>query len=382
MKFTDRAIKALKPENKNYELSKDNGSGLGIRVTSKGKKVFIYRYRFGKRQRGMMLGSYPEISLQEANLMHAEAHSKLKQGIDPAEEKISSKKTEINAETVSQLAELYIAHAKKNKKSWAVDESNLTKKVLPVIGHRKIKDVTRREIRFLLQKIADKTPVMANRIHSLIRRMFNFAIEEEFIEHNPCHLIKPPGGKEKSVDRVLSHTEIRNLWRGLSSLKISPITKLFIKFQLVTAQRSGEVAQMQWKDIQGNWWIIPETKNGLSHRVPLSPLAVRLLEHTKRYTSESRIFPISDTTANRAIARNRKALGVEHFTPHDLRRTAASMMASEDVSRLVIAKILNHKDSGITAVYDRHSYDKEKREALEQWSSRLLKIIRTENVNE
>ena len=341
MKFTDKSIKALKPEDKRYEKSKDGSLGLGIRVTPKGKKTFIYRYRFQHRQRGMVIGSYPEISLQEANLIHAEARSKLKQGIDPAEEKISSKRAEINAETVSQLAELYIAYAKKNKKSWAIDESNLTKRVLPQIGHRKIKDVTRREIKFLLQKNADKTPVMANRIHSLIRRMFNFAIEEEFIEHNPCNLIKPPGGKEKSVERVLNHAEIRKLWRGLFGLKISPITKLFIKFQLVTAQRPGEVSQIQWKDIQENWWTITDTKNGLSHRVPLSQLAIRLLQHAKRYASESRVFPISDTTTNRAIARNKQTLGLDHFTPHDLRRTAASMMASNDVSRLIIAKILN-----------------------------------------
>lgn len=382
MKFTDRSIKALKPKNKRYEVSKDAGSGLGIRVTPKGKKLFIYRFRFQYRQRGMVLGSYPEVSLQEANLMHAEARSKLKQGVDPAEEKISSKRAEINAETVFQLTELYIAHAKKNKKTWAVDESNLTKRVLPLIGHRKIKDVTRREIRCLLQTIADKTPVMANRIHSLIRRMFNFAIEEEFIEHNPCHLIKPPGGKEKSIDRVLSHAEIRKLWRGLFCLRISPITKLFIKFQLVTGQRPGEIAQMQWKDIQDNWWVIPDTKNRLSHRVPLSQLAIKLLEHAKRYTNKSRAFPIAKTTANRAIARNRTALNVEHFTPHDLRRTAASMMASGGVSRLVIAKILNHKDSGVTAVYDRHSYDKEKREALEYWSYSLLGLIRLKGASE
>jgi len=68
--------------------------------------------------------------------------------------------------------------------------------------------------------------------------------------------------------------------------------------------------------------------------------------------------------SNFAIARSKKILKIDHFTPHDLRRTAASKMASEGVSRLVVSKILNHKDQGVTAVYDRHSYDLEKSRRL------------------
>lgn len=376
MKFTDRSIKALKPRNVRYEISKEGGHGLGIRVTPKGQKTFIYRYKFQNKQRGMALGTYPELSLQDANLLHAKALSQVKKGIDPARDKLAKKKAEIEAETIEQLIKLYVEHAEKNKKSWEVDERNLMNKVFPVLGRRKVKDVSRKDIKLLLSGIANKTPVMANRIHSVIRRMFNFAIEEELIENNPCYLIKPPGGKEKSIDRVLSDTEIRHLWRLLHKTKIAPITKLCIKFQLVTAQRPGEVIKMTWNDVNDDWWTIPDTKNGLSHRVPLSVLSIRLLEHAKRYRYDERVFPITNTTANRAIARSKKILKVEHFTPHDLRRTAASKMASEGVSRLVISKILNHKDGGITAVYDRHSYDSEKKQALDLLSEKLLSIIR------
>jgi len=376
LRFTDRSIKALKPKDKRYEVSKDNGYGLGVRVMPTGQKAFIYRYKYQKRSRGMVLGSYPELRLEEANLLHAEARSLLKKGIDPGLKKITEKKSEIEAETVSELIDIYIKeYAKKYKKSWETDQKLLDKKVRPKLGRRKVKDVRRREIKLLLQRVAEKTPVLANRLHAVLRKMFNFAIEEELIESNPSHLIKPPGGKERSVDRVLTDTEIRHLWRLLYKTKIAAITKLCIKFQLVTAQRSGEVINMTWNDINDDWWTIPVTKNGLSHRVPLSSLAIKLIEHAKRYRSDDRVFPVTNTTANRAVARSKETLKVNHFTPHDLRRTAASKMASEGVSRLVISKILNHKDGGVTAVYDRHSYDLEKKRALDHWSERLLSII-------
>jgi len=376
LRFTDRSIKALKPKDKRYEVSKDSGYGLGVRVTSKGQKTFIYRYKYLNRSRGMVLGSYPELRLEEANLLHAEARSLLKKGIDPGLKKIAEKKSEIEAETISELINIYIKeYAKKNKKSWETDQKLLDKKVRPKLGRRKVKDVKRREIKLVLQAVAEKTPVLANRVHAVLRKMFNYAIEEELLESNPCALIKPPGGKEKSIERVLTKSEIRTLWRTLFRLNLSPVTKTAIKFQLVTGQRSGEISKMRWSDIDGEWWTVPDTKNGLSHRVPLSKLALKLLSHVKRHASDSKIFPITTTTVNRAITRNLKKLKIAHFTPHDLRRTAASQMASEGVSRLVISKILNHKDGGVTAVYDRHSYDTEKKQALDQWSERLLSII-------
>jgi integrase len=72
-----------------------------------------------------------------------------------------------------------------------------------------------------------------------------------------------------------------------------------------------------------------------------------------------------------AVRNNIDVLGVEPFTPHDLRRTAASQMAGMGISRLVVARILNHAESGVTAIYDRHSYDREKREALDAWAERM-----------
>ena len=126
------------------------------------------------------------------------------------------------------------------------------------------------------------------------------------------------------------------------------------------------------------------TKNKLPHRVPLSSLTCRLLRAAKKdsqdgveyvFPNRSQTAPISGQSVTKAVRRNEAVFGLEHFTPHDLRRTAATQMASMGTSRLTIGKILNHVELGVTAVYDRHGYDQEKRKALNAWARKLENII-------
>jgi integrase len=157
------------------------------------------------------------------------------------------------------------------------------------------------------------------------------------------------------------------------------------KLRLLTAQRGAEIESMRWADIELpiGWWTIPSdvSKNKRTHRVPLSTTARELLIELKSETSGGEwVFP-SPTRAGRHIVNVQKAArgvrkdsGVE-FVPHDLRRTAASIMAGIGTPRLVVGKILNHAEPGVTRVYDRHSYDKEKRNALDKWAVKLNEIL-------
>ena len=147
------------------------------------------------------------------------------------------------------------------------------------------------------------------------------------------------------------------------------------RFMLVTVQLKGELvgAECDEFDLASVWWTIPaeKAKNGLPHRVPLSPLAMRLIKGIQKangdtdylFPSSQGSKPIRDDAISKAVRRNESALNIAHFTPHDLRRTVASQMASAGSSRLVISKILNRVDSGVTAVYDRDSDDAENRKA-------------------
>ena len=133
-------------------------------------------------------------------------------------------------------------------------------------------------------------------------------------------------------------------------------------------------------ELDARWWTIPaeRSKNGLPHRVPLSDAAIDLLRELED-TDSPWVFPSPGgeghmRSTQKAIERLRKRASIE-LRGHDLRRTAASFMTSMGTPRLVVAKILNHVETSVTAVYDRHSYDREKREALDAWAIRLVEIL-------
>jgi integrase len=390
MKFTDRSIQALKPHEKRYIEWKDGGNGLGIRITPSGRKSFIFMYRFDGRPRMMTLGVYPKTTLADAHQDQANALKLLEKGIDPGERRVEANQEARKALTVKQLGDEYLEKwAKPRKRSWEEDKRILDKDVLPRWKHRRAKDITRRDVITLLDSIVDRgAPIAANKTLAVIRKMYNFAIGRDIVETTPCAAIPAPS-KINQRDRVLSADEIKAFWNNLEEAEMSKEIRLALKLQLLTAQRRGEIATIAWNDVdsESGWWTIPaeRSKNTLPHRVPLSSQATAILEELKALNPESSwVFPsprgkktpVTADSLTKALSRNFDKLKTEHFSPHDLRRTAASQMTAMGISRLVVSKILNHVESGITAVYDRHSYDKEKRQALDAWGRQLDTIIK------
>jgi len=180
----------------------------------------------------------------------------------------------------------------------------------------------------------------------------------------------PPISKPRT--RVLSDDEIRALWRGLDEFK--PEVARVIKLCLVTAQRVGEVSGMTSGELDLNRkvWNIPgsRTKNGHPHSVPLSPLALDIINQADG-------LGIGQVHVSSTIHYNQ--FGLSRWTAHDLRRTALTKMAELGVAPIVLGHVANHRTTtkaGITlGVYVQHAYEREKREALELWANRLQGII-------
>jgi integrase len=234
---------------------------------------------------------------------------------------------------------------------------------------------------------------MANRTLAVVRRMFNFAVSRDIIPVSPCLAVRAPA-PEQQRDRVLTTAEIPGLWHGLERAKMmAEGTKLALKLQLVTGQRRAEIisARLDEIDLTDKWRTIPPEKvnNKISHRMPLSSLALELLKAAKSLAGDSPwIFPSPQTDRHitpEAVDHALRRPGLESlgftFVPHDLRRSAASHMTGMVISRLVVSKILNHVERGVTAVYDRHSYDLEKRQALGTWGPKLKAIIQGAETN-
>jgi integrase len=242
---------------------------------------------------------------------------------------------------------------------------------------------------------------MANRIRDLGNQCFNFGIERDLIELNPFAGIRKPGGEEKPKERNLGADEIRAAWLALDSAEteMSRTVRLALKLILISAQRPGEVIGAVWSefadlDSKNPIWRIPaeRSKNGKTHEVPLSDFAVEILAELRALTKDrprphiapsvhsnlKADEPLSERALSRALRNNHddgKLFGLEPFTPHDLRRSAATGMTSLGIARLHVAKVLNHSDRDITAIYDRHDYMPEMRTALVSWADHLRAVI-------
>ncbi len=399
--FTDRFVKSLKPlegQTKPRDVRENKGEGFAITVFPSSKKSYIYLYHFNGRKRRMTLGKCSQCTLDEAKALHREALTILKSGKDPADEKQKAKIAVRDSSTVEGLIEEYLEKwARPNKRSAKADERCLYKDVKPYWGKLKAKDVSCRDVVLLLDRIKERgAPIAANRALACIRRMFNFGIERDIVNVNPCAAVKAVA-KEIRCDRVLSEEEIKTLWHALDQntnqdnplhvIHMSAETKLVLKLQFATGQRKGEVVAAEWDelDLVAGWWTIPATKakNGQVHRVPLSSLAVGLLNDIKQLSGSSRfLFPakrkdthITGSSIDHAVRRC-QFNGIKAWTPHDIRRTTASHLTSLGISRLVVSKILNHSENNsVTAIYDRHSYDHEKQHALDAWAQKLQEII-------
>ncbi len=381
IRFTVRSIEGIKPPATGQKDWWDASlPGFGLRVSAAGRKSWVVMYRYAGVKRRLTLGAYPALPLASAREKAADVLRAVAHGADPA----AAKKADRKAETFADLAEEYLErHAKPKKRSWRKDERTIARDLNPRFGRMKASAVARRGVIKLLDDICERgAPIQANRTLEILRKIYNWGVGREIVPTNPCVGIERPS-PEKRRERVLTDDEIRAVWSALDQ-ETYRMAGLF-KLRLLTAQRGGEISHMRWQDIdqRSGWWTIPSeySKNGLAHRVPLSAQAFEIVREMQgRAEGAEWVFPSPSgkgptTVVWKAAGRIRKRSGVD-FVPHDLRRTVASRITGDlGISRLVVSKLLNHVETGITAVYDRHSYDREKRQALDAWDRRLVEII-------
>lgn len=385
--LTAKLLDSMKASDKRIEYFDTDVPGLCLRITETGRKSWGLYYRFAGRQQRLSLGNYVAISLKDARKKAKDALHDIAHGINPA----AAKREDRDAPTFRTLAERYRDEYALKKRSYREMARIIDRMLVPHFGAIRAKEITRREVKELVGDIAGRAPIMANRTLDLLRRIFKWGIEEDIVAASPCYPIRKPG-EEHARSRALTEDEIKKLWVVLNQAyegtkaqrKLRLQAAASLKLRLITAQRGGEVMSMEWSEIDGDWWTIPEkkSKNGLEHRVPLNPMAMRIICQMKSLFKDKPskyVFPSPKGDGHieniqKAIQRVKRNTGIQ-FVGHDLRRTAASMMTSMGIPRLHVQKILNHVEPGVTKIYDRYSYDKEKREALEIWGRRLQILV-------
>jgi integrase len=409
--FTETWLRSLEkhPPAKRVDYTEPGRKGLMLRHWPGGERTFVVRFIFGGKTRILTLGTYPALSLERAHDEHGEVRRQLSRGLDPFEERKEAarqreeerqQRRHTNAITIrSVIAEWGWFYARRERKR-PREAVRLLRVNTKSWEGRPVAELTKRDVVRLLDSIAIRAPVMANRIDALGKQAFLFAVERDLIPANPWVGRNRPGGEERSRQRKLTDDEIHTLWTGLDdpkgTLKATLPVRLALKLVLITAQRPGEVAGARWDEIDtaAGTWIIPQhrTKPGREQHVPLSDLAIELFDQLRllakdrphvfpsAHVKQKRDEPMLELALSRALRNNRDEetdtiFTLEWFTPHDLRRTAASGMTALGTSRLVVSKILNHSERDTTSIYDRHDYAPEKKAALQAWADHLRAVV-------
>lgn len=353
-------------------------SGFGVRVSHTGRKTWFAMGRVDGEQKRHTIGTYPKIGLADARDKARDILSQMQLGTYQATEPEVEKPI-----TYGEARCEYIdRYAKPNTRSWRDTERALGK--FATFDARPLAEVRRGEVvRVLDGIIAKGNPTSANRAVAAIKAMFNWAIDRELTDKNPIARLKPPA-KEVSRERFLSDAEIAAFWTACDDLH--PIFAGYYRILLLTGQRREETACMTWSsiDFERHSWTISgdRAKNGSAHEVPLSSLVVEILKGMPRFLGSDLVFTTTGTTPisgfSKVLKQIQTSMGVSDWRNHDLRRTAATGMSRLKVQQQVVEKVLNHKTgviSGIAAVYNRHGYDMEKREALEKWTKHVRGLV-------
>ena len=418
--LTDREVKAAKVEPGKSSKYINGGNGLYLRVLASGAKSWVYRLKDAEgKTRWLDMGPYPSISLLKANTDAGILKQKRRQGIDPIEEMAAKKAQETAAKakdaarlTVNQLFEKWMSIELCQRKDKGEEvKRSFDKDVLPKIGSMFAGEVTRVNVATVLDGIVQRgSRRMANRILTDLRQMFGFGYVRGIVENDPTHRTRKTdiGGKEVERDRVLTETEIQELHQIIPHSKLIKSSELAIWIALSTGCRIGELLKANWADVNFSTgeWRIPEenSKNGKAHTVYLSPFADKHFTTLKETNTGSKwLYPdrsgenqvcvktvtkqIGDRQRkpdqkpmkNRAKTTEALKLSGGKWTPHDLRRTAATIMASLEVRPDIIERCLNHTETNkVKRIYQRHDYKEEQKEGWRLLGERLECLTKTE----
>ena len=380
---------ALRKGKASYRIEGHEGLYLQFRSDDNGSSVL--RYRVGGYQREKVLHNDAKntdfqaiTNAKDEWRTVAKVHGRNLQAKRDAEIEAASKRTTFR----TLFTEWLERHAKIKKKSWESDEKLWHRPVKSRIEKRTAQDIKRMDISAILDDVATNvTPPQANRVQSLISAVFSWAVNEGRLESTPVYRM-PKRTNEKVRERVLSDDEMRQLWNATEDTGVIGDA---IRFGLITGQRRSEVAEMPRSELDMSpsdpTWTIPSkrTKNGIIHRLPLAPMARRLLAERltdcKGHVFAGRADSASGAISPDAISRFmwKLDIGEPRVTIHDMRRTVGTRMAAMGVPKHVRAAVLNHvsgaRSSVTDAVYNQHDGIAEKARALRLWELRLRNIV-------
>lgn len=400
-KFTDRFLNSLKPRKDAYRVHEKGGDpGFCVRVTSKGSITFYFQYTKNGKRRFLNLGKYPGTSILEARRKLREYARIYESGQDPREVEEAGA---IKYGTVSDLVDHYLDYLKENRKPSSYEDAKyrLGVDVLPKIGTKEARAVTPGEVRDILATMIIRgADTSANRTRSYLHAAFArglhydndptttrtgivFALTQNPVEHVPRN-----ASAENVDERVLSWDEIAFLLNYNGKAISRPMWLALMLIMVSGGQRVWSVTRdlKSEMDLNGKVWSIPpeKSKNGRHHLVPITGMMENIILEASAFSEGSPYLfakrgkpeeHMSNDALPSAVGKFWQRERMEKFAPKDLRTTFKTLGGELGIPRDISDRLQNHAFNDVASKhYDRYSYLKEKREALEVWENALIDI--------
>ena len=402
-KLTKSAIDAAKPQDEDFFLWDNELKGFGLKVAKGGRKSYVCKYRVGNGRsaptRRMTIGAHGSPwTIEQARSEARRLLGRAANGEDPAKEKQEVKKQI----TVAQLCDLYLENGIGTKKpsTIATDRGRIKRHIKPLLGKKKVPDVTRADIKRFLQDVANgKTSVdqktglhgraivkggrgTASRTVGLLGGIFSYAFDCGMIEINPVHGVKRFA--DKKGQRYLSQQELASLGQALADgevLGLNPLALAILKMLIFTGARKGEIETLRWSavDFEGGYLRLADSKTG-QKIFPLNAGALEILSQIPRLEGSPFVFPAHRSDGHYEGAPKvwriiRDMAGLNDVRLHDLRHSFASIAVSGGASLPIIGALLGHTDSSTTHRYA-HLHDDPLKAASEAVGGKIVAAMR------
>ncbi|MEH2922383.1 tyrosine-type recombinase/integrase [Samsonia erythrinae] len=389
--LTDTKIKSLKPKDKLYKVT--DRDGLYVAVSPAGAVSFRYDYRINGRRETVTLGRYggDGITLAEARDALITVKRQVNAGISPAATKRDGKKSISGAPKFSDYTVAYMKHVRLADSTRAMKQSVIDRDLIPTLGNRLMHEITPAALRALCEKILDRgARATALQVREIVGSVFTYAIDRGLNLTNPADNIKASSiATFEPRERSLSPYEIGIFFRTLNTMTSQGSLRMAVKLILLTMSRKTELAKAEWQEVDfaNATWTVPaeRMKARRQHVVYLSQQAMDIITGLKmcaggspyllpgrydlqKHISTSALNKVVTETVQKAQQNGEK---IEHFTVHDLRRTASTILHEAGYNSDWIEKCLAHEQRGVRAVYNKAEYAQQRREMLQDWANMI-----------
>lgn len=367
--------------------------GLYVSISKSGGISFRYNYTFNGRQETVTFGQYGigGITLAEAREMLNQAKRMIASGKSPAKEKARAKSHDKGSKTFGDWAEKWLSGAEMADSTRDMRRSCYQRELKRPFGSMLLSEINHDDLRTLCEKIVDRgAPATAVHSREIVMRVFRWAQERGQDVKNPADMVRPKTiARFQPRERALSPDEIGLMYEYLDKVSAGPQFRVACKLLLLTMVRKGELTNAKWTEINFTdaIWTIPKERMKLrrAHLVFLSNQALDIFIALKTFAGGSEYVlpsrydadaPMSDATLNRVLelvykTAQKDGKPMEKFGPHDLRRTASTLLHEAEYNTDWIEKCLAHEQRGTRLVYNKAEYREQRAAMMQDWADMI-----------